>query len=183
MQEQAAPSVDFGHLETNLDEYRPNTIDLGVADDFSFDNSFISNFTVDPRRISLSRIDAAGMPIATSYPSNTEGEYQGCMFFEEANASNVGVQGVYFVPHTDTSVNQLAGAEIILNVYHWDDPWIDLNDPAYAASANNDWFQSLTSVAYETYYPASNDETDDVAYIPFTTPFVLADNQRYLFCL
>jgi len=159
------------------------TIDLGVADDFSFDNDFTSTFTVDPRKISLSRIDGAGMPIATSYPSNTEGEYQGCMFFEEANASNVGVQGVYFVPHTDTSVNQLAGAEIILNVYHWDDPWIDLSDPAYATAANNDWFQSLTSVAYETYYPTSNDETDDVAYIPLTTPFVLVDNQRYLFCL
>lgn len=158
-------------------------IDLGVADDFSFDNDFTSSFTVDPRRISLSRIDGAGMPIATSYPSNTEGEYQGCMFFEEPNASNVGVQGVYFVPHTDTSVNQLAGAEIIMNVYHWDDPWTDLSDPAYATAANNDWFQNLTSVAYETYYPASNDETDDVAYIPFTTPFILADNQRYLFCL
>ena len=58
-----------------------------------------------------------------------------------------------------------------------------MNDPAYVGGPNNDWFQNLISVEYETYYPTSNDETDDVAYIPFTTPFVLADDQRYLFCL
>lgn len=158
------------------------TLDIG-ADDADYDNVFVSNFTVSDNVISLSRIDGSENPLVDIYPSNSTTEYQSCMFFEEPNASILGVEGVTFVPYTDTSVAPLAGEEIILVVYQWNDPWIDLADPAYATAGNNDWFQNLNPIAFESYYPSSNNETGQPAYIPLTTPINLADNQRYLFCL
>ena len=58
-------------------------IDLGIADDSDFDNTFTSVFTVNPDVISLAGIDGSNIPGGTGYPSNTEGEYQSCMFFED----------------------------------------------------------------------------------------------------
>lgn len=159
------------------------TLDMGVADDSDFDNVLTSTFRVQGNTLGLSNVDAAGMPIANTYPSNSTTEYQSCMMVQLPNASLLGTQGMYFIPHTDTSVNDLAGAEIFVNAYQWDDAWVDLDDPAYVGGALNDWFQSLNLITFATYYPGSNDEVDDVAYAEWTTPFVLQDNVRYLFCL
>lgn len=161
------------------------TVDMGIPDESDFDNVFVSKFTVNDEMISLANLDGAGMPNATSYPSNSTTEYQTCMFFQEATAGdlNMGVEGAYFIPYADTAVDDLAGAEIFVNVFEWNDTWVDLADPNMAAAANNDWFTDLNQIVYETYYPASNDETGDVAYVPFTTPIELVNDQRYLFCL
>lgn len=159
------------------------TIDLGVADGDPVDNTFTSTFTLNSDIISLARLDGSGMPISNLYPSNTDGEYQSCMVVNEAaNAGNIGVQGLYFFPYTDTSVNQLAGAEIIVNVYNWDDAWVDLTDPVGATDYGL-FFQSLNSIVYETHYPASNSENGQMVYVPFSNPFVITPGQRYLICL
>jgi len=156
----------------------------GTPDDSDFDNDYDSEFKIQDEHISLSRLDGSNMPISTSYPSNSTTEYQGCMMFQDANASALAVQGMYFVPHTDTSVNELAGAEIFANAYQWDDGWVDLDDPNYQFDpATNDAFQNLNLITFGTHYPASNDDVDDVAYVAFNTPFGMVDNQRYLFCL
>jgi len=159
------------------------TLDMGVPDDSDFDNILTADFSIGTDMISLAGTDASGDLIATTYPSNSTIEYQSCMFFEDPNASNLGLMGFTFVPTVDTTVTPLAGEEIYLNIYMWDDPWIDLADPAYAGAANNDWFTALTQVAFESYYPVSNSEVNQNAYIPLTTPMALADNQRYLFCI
>lgn len=160
------------------------TIDLGIADDSDFDNEFVSTFRVGDNTLALSNVDAAGMPIANSFPSNSTTEYQSCTMVQEANASTMAVRGVYMVPHADTSVNVFAGAEIFANVYQWDDAWIDLDDPAYQFDpTTNDAFQNLNLITFGTHYPASDDDVDDVAYIPFQTPLGLQDGVRYLFCL
>lgn len=159
-------------------------IDLGVTDDFAFDNNYTSDFKIQPDVISLARIDASNEPLSNSYPSNSTTEYSSCMMFQEPNASNIGVQGVYFVPHTDTSVNQLEGAEIFVNAYQWDDGWTDLNDPGYTFDpATQDGFQNLNLITFTDYFPASDNEVDQVAYAEFGTPFVLQNGVRYLFCL
>lgn len=159
-------------------------MDAGAtSDDSDFDNILSSTFTVQGNTLGLSNTDLAGLPIANSYPSNSTTEYQSCMMIQEPNASLIGTQGMYFIPHTDTSVNELAGAEIFINAYQWDDAWVDLDDPAYVGGALNDWFQNLNLITFATHYPASNDDVDDVAYAAWTTPFVLQDNVRYLFCL
>jgi len=164
------------------------TLDMGVADDSDFDNVFTSTFSVTDGVatgiLALSNVDGAGMPTANSYPSNSTTEYQGCIMVQEPNASALAVQGMYFIPHTDTSVNELAGAEIFANAYQWDDGWVDLDDPNYQFDpATNDAFQNLNLITFGTHYPASNDDVDDVAYVAFNTPFGMVDNQRYLFCL
>ena len=160
------------------------TIDLGgTTDEFAFDNVYTSDFSIQGDVISLSRLDASNMPIANSFPSNSTTEYSSCMMFQEANASNLGVQGVYFVPHGDT-VTDLPGAEIFVNAYQWDDAWTDLNDPAFTFDpATQDGFQSLNLITFADYFPASESEQDQVAYAAFPTPFLLQDNVRYLFCL
>ncbi len=89
-----------------------------------------------------------------------------------------------FVPYADTSVADLYGAEILINVYEWASPWTDLNDPTYwGTSASQDPWVELYFVHNEGYYPSSNDETGLPAYAPFSTPFLLNNDTRYLFCL
>ncbi|NRA12049.1 MAG: T9SS type A sorting domain-containing protein [Crocinitomicaceae bacterium] len=169
------------------------TLDMGTPDDSDFDNILSSTFsitdgvntpTLGNGILALSNVDGGGMPVSTTSPSNSTTEYQSCIMVQEPNASVMAVAGLYFIPHTDTSVNDLAGAEIFANAYQWDDAWVDLDDPAYQFDpATNDAFQNLNLITFGTHYPASNDDVDDVAYIEFTTPFGLVDNQRYLFCL
>lgn len=156
----------------------------GLSDDSNFDNVYTSDFKIQSNQISLSRLDVGDMPIATNYPNNSTTEYQSCITFQDANASALAVEGVYFVPHTDTSLNELAGAEIFVNAYQWDDAWVDLDDPAYQFDpATNDAFQNLNLITFGTHYPSSNDDVDDVAFAAFDTPFQFNDNTRYLFCL
>ncbi len=159
------------------------TISIPVADESDFDNVLSSDFRVNGDVISLARLDGTNMPMHNSYPSNSTTEYDGCMMYQEADNAGLGVLGIYFVPHTDTSVNQLTGAEIFLNAYQWDDGWVDLDDPNYTFDpATNDAFQNLNLITFKDYYPGSENEVDQVAYAEFSTPFFLVNGQRYLFC-
>ena len=156
------------------------TLDMGIADDSDADNVFTSTFTVNEDVISLANLDANGIPVANTYPSNTDGEYQSCMFFQDSMASSIGVQGLYFTPSTDTSLHNMLGEEVLVSAYEWNDTWTDLSDPNFSGNA---FFATLDAIAFETYELGSNDEVNDAAYVPFGTPFGLVDNQRYLFCL
>ena len=146
------------------------TLDIGgtTLDESDFDNIFESKFTVNDDMISLANLSSTAMPVSSTYPSNSTIEYQSCMFFEDPNASAVGILGAYFTPYADTAVDNLEGAEIFINVYEWLDPWTDLTDPNY--TTNNAWFSALNQIAYSTYYPMSNDETGDPVYVAFDDP-------------
>ncbi len=159
------------------------TLDMGVTDESDFDNVFTSKFTVNPDIISLANLDAStNLPNSTSYPKNSTTEYQTCMFYVDSNASQVGVLGVYFTPYSeDTVATPLAGEEININFYEWNDTWTDLTDPNFPA--NNDWFQNLNLLQFMQYYPASNAENGTSVYAPLTNPIRLVDNQRYLVCV
>ena len=167
------------------------TIDLGVADDFPFDNVYTSTFTVNDDVISYARIDGANNPIATSFTSIATGpaELQSCMFYEN-NQIDVGLSGVTFVPHADTSVNELEGAEIFINIYEWNSPWTDLNDASYfGTTATLDPFASadLNLVTFANHYPASDDDTDVAVTVPIydannNLGIALNSGQRYLVC-
>ena len=102
------------------------------------------------------------------------------MFIQDANASLVAVKGMYFAASTDTSLYELEGSEIFINVYEWNDTWTDINDPLFAA--NNDFFANLNLIATENYYPGSDLENKLVQYVPFSSQIQLQDDQRYLFC-
>lgn len=162
------------------------SIDAGVTDEAAYDNSYDAEFKVNSDVLSLSRLDATNMPIGSSYPSNSTivNEYQSCAMVQEANMNGLAALGMYFIPHADTSVNDLVGAEIFLNAYQWDDAWVDLNDPNYTFDpTTNDAFQNLNLITFADYFPGSNNEVDQVAYAAFQTPFYMQDGARYLFCL
>jgi hypothetical protein len=160
------------------------TLSLGGVDDSDFDNELVSTFTVENQTLSASNTDLAGLPFANNYPSNSTTEYQACTMVQENNIGSMTAEGMYFIPHTDTAINDLVGAEIFANLYQWDDGWDDLDDPAYQFDPIiNDAFQNLTLISFGTHYPSSNDEVNDVAYVAFGTSVVLQDSVRYLFCL
>ncbi len=176
------PTFDLGIGNYPAGEYTlVYTIDLGTTDEDPFDNVFTTTFTVTDNVISYARLDGSGEPIATSFPSNTDTEYQSCMFFEDPNGGNVAVSGIHFTPHTDIAVNDLGTAEFFITAYQWNDTWIDINDPSI--TANNDFFTNLVSIGFAEHYPGSNAENDLNVYVPFSPAIGLQNNQRYLFCL
>lgn len=157
-------------------------IDLGTADNSPFDNTFNSQFTVNEEVLSLATL-TGGMVNTGNYPSNSTTEYQSCMFYEEQASQNgqLLIDGVYLVPFIDTNNFPIAGEEIFVNIYEWNDTWVDLDDPGPAT--NNDWFTDLNQIAYTTYYPASNSESGQVQFASLSPTVSLNDNQRYLVCL
>jgi hypothetical protein len=179
------PPYVYNGTDPDGDYTMTYTINLGVADDAASDNVYSTEYKVQDQVISLSRLTGANEPISNAYPSNSTTEYQSCMMFQEPNVDGLVIEGVHFVPHTDTSVNTLSGAEIFINAYQWDDAWVDLNDPAYTFDpATQDGFQNLNLVTFATHYPASENEVDQVAYASFGgSPLVLQNDVRYLICL
>lgn len=164
------------------------TIDAGVTDDSDFDNVYTHTFSVIDNGISYASVDAQGMPIANTFPSNTLDVYKSCMVINDSVASQVGVAGIYFVVHGDTTdasaLQILDGSEVILNAYQWNYNWTDLDDP------NVDWqtlsgiqviFSQMNIIATSSYI-IDTSEIDDVVFAPFNTSFQLINNQRYLFC-
>lgn len=157
------------------------TLDSDSTDDSDFDNIHTSTFSVVDDVLASSNVDGSQMPIPNQYPSNSTSEYQSCMMVQEANASTMAVNGLYITPWADTAAGDvLAGAEIFVNAYQWDDTWADLDDPIFATSGAG--FDNLNLLAYGTHYPASDNEVGQVAFVPFSLSFVLQDNVRYLFC-
>ena len=159
------------------------TLDAGVVDDFAFDNVFTYDFTLNPETISRAPIDASNTPTSNTYPSNSNTEYQSCMFYEDPNASALAVEGVYFSAYSDSiATYPLAGEEININFYLWNDAWTDLSDPNFGLVAN-DFFADIQIVDFIQYYPASDAENGVTQYVELNDPLFLSDNQRYLICL
>ncbi len=159
------------------------TVSTGGTDDFPFDNVYVAEFKITDDAMSSSRLDANNLPVATNYPSNSTTEYQSCWMVQEPNIDGMLVDGIWIVPHTDTSANVFAGAEIFVNAYQWDDAWTDLNDPNYTFDpTTNDAFQNLNLLTFGTHYPASDNDVDQPAFVTFGQALTLQNDVRYLFC-
>ena len=87
-----------------------------------------------------------------------------------------GISGVYFAAQASDSL--LQDEEIIIDIFEWNDAWIDVS-AGWAAVT----FDDLNQVGGGLYYPASNDENGQVVYAALDNGVALADNQRYLACL
>lgn len=161
------------------------TLASDSTDDSDFDNIHTSTFSVVDNVLSSANTNGSEEPIANTYPSNSTTEYQSCMMVQEANASTMATHGMWIVPFVDTAAGEvLAGAEIFVNAYQWDDGWVDLDDPNYAFDpTTNDAFQNLNLLSFGTHYPASDNEVEQPVFVPFQTQFQLQDNVRYLFCI
>jgi hypothetical protein len=102
----------------------------------------------------------------------------------QESSANGFIDGMYLTPHADTATVPLAGTEIFINAFQWDDGWVDLNDPNYQFDpATGDAFQNLNLLSIGTHYPVSDNEVDQPAWVPFQTPVALQSDVRYLFCI
>ena len=157
------------------------TANLGGTDEYDGDNTVTYTFTVNDSVFSYAKRDTATNSLsATNFyrPSTNNQTYSICTVINDPNASRVAATGVYFAATKATGTTPLDGEEMALYLYTWDDAFTDLNDANFPA--NNAW--TLTEVASGFYYYPS-DLQGEVVYGAFTTPYVLADNQRYLACV
>lgn len=153
----------------------------GQTDEDPVDNTYTSTFWVNNEVISLSNLDGSNMVVADSYPFNADVNYRACMMFQEPNASALAARGLYFIPYADTSVFALEGSEFIFYAYEWNDTWVDVTNPGFTSFG--DYVQTLDLVTTASYVVQSDNETEQVQYSDFNNPFILVDNQRYLFCI
>lgn len=151
------------------------TINYGVSDEYTTDNTITTDFFINDSIYSLCRLNAQKMPISDGgiRPNPNNSTFSSCIVFVNDNGSRLGAAGIYFNASTSTA-DSLTGQEINISAYQWDDQFTDLNDP-------NLGFTAITEIANGSYYYASNDQNVP-KYQPFTTPVVLEDGQRYLFC-
>jgi hypothetical protein len=155
------------------------TVGLAVADDYAADNTLVTTFTVTDSLFSYAQADAAtGTPTGGNYyrPGTNNQTYSACQVIDNANASRLKVNGLYFSATTATASGVLlTGEEMALYLYKWEDVFTDLNDANLA-------FNTLTEVANGFYY-FPGDLQGETVYGAFTSPVALEDNQRYLACV
>lgn len=155
--------------------YTLNIVDS--VDEDPNDNTQTFTFSINDEVLSRSSLDASNEPVANTYPTNGESEFQSCMFIEEPNASVLGITGVYFVPNSDTSGGFLAtGEEILINVTEWFDGWADLDE-----LDENSW-ADLSTVTSASYTIGSEAELGNVQYVELNEAVRFEDNVRYLIC-
>ena len=88
----------------------------------------------------------------------------------------MGVEGMYFTAITGSSSGAvLTGEPFLVTAFEWDDQFTDLNDA-------NAGVNTINQVAF-TEYIFEGDYQDSSVFAKFDTPFLLQDDQRYLFCV
>jgi hypothetical protein len=155
------------------------TLGLSDGDDYDADNILTSTFTVTDSLFGYAQVDATtGVPKGGNYyrPGTNNQTYSACQVIDNANASRLKANGIWFSATTAAASGVLlTGEEMALYMYKWEDVFTDLNDANLA-------FNTLTEVA-NGYYYFPGDLQGETVYGAFTTPVALEDNQRYLACV
>ncbi len=170
---------DFSEASYSLGEYTITYTVTGTnTDESSDDNIRTSTFRFTNDVISLTRVDAAGVPNSTggSRPATPAGEFKTCIFFQDANASRLGAHGLYFRA-SQNSPADMTGEEIRIQAIEWNDVFVDIDDAAF------DINESLFGEPAFASYSYTGNFGDSTIYQPFLTAFGMQDNQKYLFCI
>jgi hypothetical protein len=155
------------------------TLGLSAADNYDADNTLTTTFTVTDSLYGFAQADATtGAPSGGNYyrPSNNNQTFSTCQVIDNANASRIKANGLWFSATTAAGSGvPLTGEEMAVYLYKWEDVFADLNDANLA-------FTTLTEVASGFYY-YPDDLQGQTVYGAFTTPAALENNQRYLACV
>jgi hypothetical protein len=155
------------------------TLGLSAADNYDADNTLTTTFTVTDSLYGFAQADATtGAPSGGNYyrPSNNNQTFSTCQVIDNANASRIQANGLWFSATTAAASGvALTGEEMAVYLYKWEDVFADLNDANLA-------FTTLTEVASGFYY-YPDDLQGQTVYGAFTTPAALENNQRYLACV
>ena len=158
------------------------TASLDSLDDYASDNSISYTFTISESIYSAAKIDTAtGLPSGKTFyrPSENNQTFSICSVINNPNASRLAVEGLYFAATKGTAVPEdslIAGEEMNLTLYKWEDSFLDLNDANFG-------FTTLTEMAQAYFYFTDESQEGETVYGAFTSPVVLEDNQRYLACV
>ncbi|MBK8340439.1 MAG: T9SS type A sorting domain-containing protein [Flavobacteriales bacterium] len=156
-------------------------IGSSTPDDFPADDTAKFSFQVDSV---LSYAPMAGtpnrpVPNAHYRPGDDTDGFHTCIHFRDPNASRMAATGIY-TSATTAADTTLDGAFLGVRVFEWADQFTGLTDPNYPAQTAYN-ITELTNAAGEYFY--TSDQQGEVIFIPMQTPLVLADDQRYLFCV
>jgi hypothetical protein len=158
------------------------TASLDSLDEYASDNSISYTFTISESIYSAAKIDTAtGLPSGKTFyrPSENNQTYSICSAINNPNASRLAVEGLYFAATKGTVLPEdslMAGEEMNLTLYKWEDVFADLNDPSFG-------FGALTEMAQAYFYFTDESQEGETVYGAFASPVVLDDNQRYLACV
>jgi hypothetical protein len=168
------PSYTVGNYELTY------TLQYGVTDDFPADNVVRSTFSLSDSLWSFARLDAGeivgvdGFYRPATLPQNT---FRPCIVLSDPNASRLAIDGIYFggvtVGPADSSISDISGQELEVNVFTWN----DAETQAEAAT-----FNELDQVRNTTYY-FTGDYEDSTVFMPITPYLRLENNQKYLVCV
>lgn len=158
-----------GRYELRYDVLVPGT------DEHMLDNERVIPFDFSDAYAMAPLDPSTGIPVTTIgiQPATSNGEYESCVHFRDANASRLAVRSMdRYVSIQDPLT--LDGEFVFTRVYQWLDNFTGLSDPAFDISA-------LVMVHDQKHIL---DETDDFAQVNLMLdePLVLEDNVRYLFC-
>ena len=155
------------------------TLGLSAADDYDADNTLTTTFTVTDSLYGFAQADpTTGSPTGGNYyrPSNNNQTFSTCQVIDNANASRIQANGLWFSATTSAASGvALTGEEMAVYLYKWEDVFADLNDANLA-------FNTLTEVASGFYY-YPDDLQGQTVYGAFANPAALENNQRYLACV
>jgi hypothetical protein len=146
------------------------------TDDFPADNMRRADFAVSDTLFGYGAIDTTTLvPIsqANYRPSGGVGEFEVCIHYKDSLASRLATTGMSFVAGT-ASTDSLTGLDMVTTLYEWNDAFADVTGTVT--------FADLNEVAFGSYnFPS--DQQNQRIYVPFTAPFILSDDVRYLFCV
>ncbi|MCC7331962.1 MAG: T9SS type A sorting domain-containing protein [Flavobacteriales bacterium] len=184
----APVSVTVDTILISLGSYSPSSWDTGkydikyivnlANDEDTSDNILSSSFVISNNVYSKSRINSLEEPISTTAYSLNEDitqydDWEPCIVFKNSNASRGIAKGITF---SCAPVNFMTGEIIETRAYQWNDAFVDL-------SAGNPTFNSLIQLSSAFYYYADESENGININLPFDDDVILADNQKYLFCI
>ncbi len=154
------------------------TITPATADEYDADNTIVTSFEITDDMISLVPLDANGLPVSTGgiQPGTPAGNsFSSCIVFRSPNGSRIGAEGIYFGIQKNAADGDIIGEEVLVQGYRWADQFTDLDDPALD-------FAALEEKGSGS-YTFTADLQDTMIYKAFDTPFMMEDDQRYLFCM
>lgn len=169
------------------------TLNLAGADEDPADNTFDVDFRVTANAFGKSRTTPGNEPIATTAFSLNEtttlyDNWEACIVFRSPVVTTFGGRATSLT-FSAAPVGTLMEGEILeARIYEWNDVFVDMNSGTPAGADVT--FTSLNQVGSGFYFYAAADAdslgnkvidlVDDVTADPFV---VLANNQRYLFCV
>jgi hypothetical protein len=171
------------------------TLAISGTDEDTADNAYTVIFRVTNSVFAKSPTNTESIPLPianTAYSLNqsvTQFSYwEPCIVFRSPVVATSTAQGGILTGMTfsATPVNGVMTDELLeIRAYEWNNTFTNLTPffPMTDANVTSTYFSQITQVADELYYFAGTSDSLDNIYVPFSTPFPLSNNQRYLFCM